>query len=178
MPQKWNLTLSVYRPNLNHGSRRVVIFTAPSNSRLIRETSSSTRRRSFAMTPVVFTRGGISKELATKLSLMAYKRGEVAGLSVERAIEIQGSPPPTQPIPKSTSWRFGNLEKSKDRWKASRASTSGDNVSDNASRARSGGGGYHGRRWCTTALRGSCNTLLRVLHSGGGTRTYCGYTPL
>ena len=45
---------------------------------------------------------------------MADKRGEVGGLRVERALGIQCRSPPTQLTPKFTSWRFGNLEKSKD----------------------------------------------------------------
>ena len=50
-----------------------------------------------------------------KSRLIMDKRGEVAGLMVERAAETQSRPPPTQRTPKSTSWRFGNLEKLKDR---------------------------------------------------------------
>ena len=48
---------------------------------------------------------------------MVDKRGDVAGLSVEGAIGIQGKLPPVEPTlkPKFTFRRFGDLEKSKDR---------------------------------------------------------------
>lgn len=53
------------------------------------------------------------------------KRGEVAGLSVESAAGIQTRRPPIQQTAISTSWRFWDLEKSKDRSKASVSSTLG-----------------------------------------------------
>lgn len=113
-PQKRNLTLSLSRIGLNCGSGSVVIFTVPPNSSLIRATSSSTRRRSFPMTLIESPRDEMLEGLPTKLSRMADKCGEVAGLTVERAMGIQRRPPPSQPTPNFTSWRFGNLEKSKD----------------------------------------------------------------
>ena len=59
-----------------------------------------------------------------KLSRIANKRGEVADLRVERAEEIQSRPPPIQLTTSSTSWRFGDLEKSRDLSKVSLPSTS------------------------------------------------------
>ena len=60
---------------------------------------------------------------------MADKCGEVEGLRVERAVGIQIRPPSIQPVaPKFTYWRFGNLEKSKDRSKALRPPTFGGGV--------------------------------------------------
>ena len=45
---------------------------------------------------------------------IADKRGEVAGLNVERAAGIQCGLQSIQPTPKLASWMFGSLEKSKD----------------------------------------------------------------
>ena len=63
-------------------------FTAPSNSRSIRVISSAIRRRSSPMSLIT-----VSTQLvdAQKISLiMDKRRGEVAGLRVERAMGIQG----------------------------------------------------------------------------------------
>ena len=108
---------------------------------------------------------------------MADKWGEVGGLRVESAVGIQSRLPAIKPIPKSTSWRFGNLEKSKDRSKASLPSASGDSVSVNISGPGEGGevqGTYNGRRLCMTVSRGSCCTLLRASRSRGGIHADCG----
>ena len=76
-----------------------------------------------------------------KLSRTADKRGEVVVLRVERALGTQDTPPPIQQIQRSTSWRFGNLEKSKDCSKPSPSSTlQGDNISVNIEPAWLGGG--------------------------------------
>ena len=60
----------------------------------------------------------------TKLSWIANKRGEVTDLRVERDEGIQNRLLPAQSTPSSTSWRFGNLEKSKDLSKVSLPPTS------------------------------------------------------
>ena len=58
-----------------------------------------------------------------KLSRREDKRGEVVGLMVERAVRIHGRPLPIQStvMPNFTTWRFGDVEKSKERSKASRS---------------------------------------------------------
>ena len=73
----------------------------------------------------------------TKLSWITNKREEATGL---RAGEIQSRPPPIQPTPRSTSLRFGYLEKLKDRSKVPLPSTPEDDVSINISRGRIGEG--------------------------------------
>ena len=109
------LTLSVPSTTVNVGSRDTVTFI--SNSRSIRATSSAAHRRSFSVASIASRADWMPAGERVKLSWIADKRGEVAGLRLERAVGIQGSPPFTQPTPNSTSRRFGNLEKSKDRLK-------------------------------------------------------------
>ena len=90
-----------------------------------------------------------------KSSRREDKCGEVAGLSVARAIGIQGGPLPITLTKwlKLTSSSFGNSEKSKDRPKASRSgSAPGDNVSvgtpcTGISRTRRNDGTYRRNRY-------------------------------
>ena len=114
-----NLTSSVSNTAWNSESPRTDKFTAPSNSRSIRATSSATHRRSF---PVPWINCWVDEKtvgMRTKLSWIVDTCGEAVGFRVERAEGIQSRPPLIQPIPKSTSWRFGNSEKLKDRPKPS-----------------------------------------------------------
>ena len=76
-----------------------------------------------------------------KSSRTTDRRGEVVGLSVERAAAIQSRSPFFQPTLKFTSWRFGNSEKSKDRSEASRPSTLRGSVDVGVLRARPEGVG-------------------------------------
>lgn len=124
--QKQNLTLSVLKTTLYPGSRSTVTFTAPSNSRSIRATSSAANRRSLPTSSTVW----VVVDEVMKLSWRADKRGEVVYLRVESATEIQSRPPALRSAPRSTSWRFGNPEKSKDRPKAPQRPTSGGSVRD------------------------------------------------
>lgn len=73
---------------------------------------------------------------------MVDKRGDVVGLSVERAMGIQDRPPSAEPTlkPKFASRRFGSLEKSKDRSNVSLASASGEGVSVGISCAKTNWG--------------------------------------
>ena len=73
---------------------------------------------------------------------IADKCEEAVGVRVERAVGIQSKPPPVQPTPNTSSWRFGNLERSKDRSKASRPSTSGGGVSERLEPAEREGVGF------------------------------------
>ena len=75
-----------------------------------------------------------------KSSRIADKHGEVAGLSVERAIGIQSTPPRAKPDlnPNFTSWRFGNFEKSNDRSKSFPPAMLENCVSVGISRTRTG----------------------------------------
>lgn len=99
----------------------------------------------------------------TNWSWMADKRGEVAGRSVEMVIGIQSRLPTSQRIMRRTAWRFGKIDKSKDRSKISRLSTSGDNISLHSRTRRIRRGGiYHGGQPCTIAPRGSCRILPRA----------------
>jgi hypothetical protein len=125
-PQKQNLTLSVSNTTLYSGSRGTVTFTAPSNSRSIRATSSAANRRSLPTSSTV----GVVVDEVMKLSWRADKRGEVVYLRVESATGIQSRPPAVQSAPRSASWRFGNPEKSKDRPKASQWPILGGSVRD------------------------------------------------
>jgi len=129
------LTLTASNATLNHGSRNTSKLIASPNSRLIRVTSSATRRRSSPISPINVSGDRGPEGGPTKLSLTADKCGEVAGLSVERAIGIQCRLPWVQPTPKFTSWRFGSLEKLKDRSSlASRPSMVRELVSNKVSR--------------------------------------------
>ena len=130
--QKRNLTLSVAKTALNTESRTTVKFTTPSNSRSIRATSYSTRRRSSVAPSSKLKTDRLTRGEGAKSSRMVDRRREVAGLTVERAMGIQTRPPPVRPArkPSFTSWRFGSLEKSKDRSKAStKLSASGNGIS-------------------------------------------------
>jgi len=124
---KRNLTLSVSNTTPTFQSGTTVKFTAPSNSRSIRATSSAVRRKSLPVSSIMVSMGRSTTDEPANSSRIADKRGDVAGLRVERALGIQGRPPLFQPSlkPKFTSWRFGNLEKSKDCSKVSQPSTSG-----------------------------------------------------
>ena len=136
----------------------------------------TTRRTSLVTLPVSSIGGSKSCLLAggsVKPSRMASKRGEVAGLRVERAVGIERRPPPLQRTPKRTSWRFGSLEKSKDRSKVSRPSMSEGSISVNTSHARTRrNGGIYRSKPPTKASPGSLHTLPRAAHSGGGIRVY------
>ena len=129
------LTLSVSSTTLYSGSRNTFRFNAPPNSHSIRATSSATRRRPFPAALIMLWANPLTECGWTKLSWRTDKRGEVVGRMVERAIGIQGRPPPIQRTPRSTSWRFGNLEKLKDRSKFSCSSTPGGSISANSSDA-------------------------------------------
>ena len=108
---------------------------------------------------------------------MADMRGDVAGLSVDRAVGSQGRLPAVQPTSKPTSWRIGSLEKSKDRSEASAPSISGDSVSVNLRTGRTGRSGLHHRRRPRTAVsREFRHTLLRASQSRGETCT-CNGSP-
>ena len=122
----------------NTGSRNTVKFTAPSNSRSIRAISSATCRRLFPVISIALSTDRVAVDGREKSSRIVDKRGEVAGLRVERAIGIQSRLPPVQPTLKSTSSRFWSLEKSKDRSKASHPPTLGDSVSVNTLHPRTG----------------------------------------
>lgn len=166
--------MSAFNISLNPGSRITVTFTPPSNSRSIRASSSAVHRRSLPVSAIAASTDWLEKDGRKNLIWMVDKHGEVADLRVERAVGIQGKPPSTQPITKSTVWIFGNLEKSKDCSGAPKPSISGDNVSTfraGASWARRRDGTYNSIPPCTTASRGSRHTLLRALRSSEGTRT-------
>lgn len=57
------------------------------------------------------------------------KRGEVAGLSDERAVAVQSRLPANQLTVNLASLRFGNFAKSNEWWEASRPSDLGEGVS-------------------------------------------------
>ena len=122
--QKRNLTSSVSNTTLNAGSRNTVTLTIPLNSHLIRATSSATRWRPWPVFSTVASTDRLAIYSWTKLSWIANKRGEVTDLRVERDEGIQSRLLPAQSTPSSTSWRFGNLEKSKDLSKVSLPPTS------------------------------------------------------
>ena len=130
--------MSASNATQNHGSRRTARFTAPLNSCSIRETSSATRWRSSPAPSIKASTDRLWVVGQAKSSLMVDKFGEVAIFMVERATGIQSRPPPVQPTANSTSRRFGNLEKLKDRSKASRPTTSegGNSVSTSSARTR------------------------------------------
>ena len=94
------------------------------------------------------------------MSWIADKRGDVTGLRVERVVGIHSRLPPIQPASNSNSWRFGNLEKSKDRSKISSLPTSGDDCQCQylATTSRTGGGGRN-LQWKGIVY----NSLTRVL---------------
>lgn len=163
---------------LKAGSRCTVNSTAPSNSRSIRTSSSAIRRRSFLMSLIIVSAGLPVVGRWVKLSRIASKRGaDAVGLRVERASGIQNRPPPIQLTPKCTSRRFGSLEKSKDRSKASSPPVSGSSVSADILRVRIEGTVYYGCPPCTTASRGSRHTPPRVSRSREDTRTCCESVP-
>ena len=129
-PQKQKHTLSVPSTTSNAESRDTVRFTAPSNSRSIRASSSAARRRSLPVSLINACADGLLPVGERKTSnRMADKCGEVVRLSVEKAIGIQSKPPSSQRTLNSTFWRFGKLEKSNDRPGASRPSKLGGSVS-------------------------------------------------
>ena len=94
------------------------------------------------------------------MSWIADKRGDVTGLRVERVVGIHSRLPPIQPASNSNYWRFGNLEKSKDRSKISSLPTSGDDCQCQylATTSRTGGGGRN-LQWKGIVY----NSLTRVL---------------
>ena len=93
---------------------------------------------------------------------MADKCGEVVSLRVDRAIGIQGRPPPVHLIPKCTSWRFGSLEKSKDCIDGVLSMLGVASASIFWALESGRGGIYWRSRPCMTASRGSCDTLPRA----------------
>jgi len=120
---KGNLTLSISNTALNLGSRTTVKDTVPSYSRSILVNSPAIHRSSLPRSVTKVSVDGLTTECKAKLSPIVDKRGEVASLSVERAVGIQSKPPLAHRTSKSTSWMLGNFEKSKDRSEVSMPST-------------------------------------------------------
>jgi len=126
---KPNLTLSPPNATSNFESKRVVKFTAPSSSRLIRMSSSAICRRSPPMSSIKVSADRMKLDEQAKSSRIMDKRGVVEGLRVVRDAGSQRRPPCVEPATlqmRVTSWRFGNLEKSKARSTVSWRSTSGN----------------------------------------------------
>lgn len=120
---KRNLTLSISNTALNPGSRTKVKDTAPSNSHLILANSPAIHRISLPRSVAKVSVELLAVECKAKLSRIVDKRGDVASLSVERAVGTQSRPPLFQRTSKSTSWMLGSFEKSKERSEASTPST-------------------------------------------------------
>lgn len=105
-------------PTPNPGCLCTVKFTTPMNSCPSLTTCSSMTWRSLSNCSLKCT-GVSTGGRPRKLSSMADRRGDVVGLMVERAAGTHNRLPVIQRSPMVTSWRFGNLEKSKDRLRPS-----------------------------------------------------------